>query len=95
MTEVLDVADSSPATCRRSTSSTAATSSSSEGEFVGIIGPNGAGKSTLLKAVLGLCSVRAGTIRLDGREITGHQGPQAGRARRRLRAPDRATSSRR
>jgi branched-chain amino acid transport system ATP-binding protein len=42
-----------------------------EGEFIGIIGPNGAGKSTLLKAVLGLCSVRGGSIRLDGQEITG------------------------
>jgi branched-chain amino acid transport system ATP-binding protein len=42
-----------------------------EGEFVGIIGPNGAGKSTLLKAVLGLCSVRAGEILLNGAEITG------------------------
>jgi branched-chain amino acid transport system ATP-binding protein len=41
------------------------------GEFVGIIGPNGAGKSTLLKAMLGMVSVRSGTIRLHGHEITG------------------------
>ena len=41
------------------------------GEFVGIIGPNGAGKSTLLKAVLGLVSVREGTVRLHGTDITG------------------------
>ena len=41
------------------------------GEFVGIIGPNGAGKSTFLKAVLGLVSVRSGSIRLRGEEITG------------------------
>ena len=41
------------------------------GEFVGIIGPNGAGKSTLLKAMLGMVSVRSGTIRLNGADITG------------------------
>ncbi len=42
-----------------------------EGEFVGIIGPNGAGKSTLLKAILSQCQVRAGTVRLGERDITG------------------------
>jgi branched-chain amino acid transport system ATP-binding protein len=42
-----------------------------EREFVGIIGPNGAGKSTLLKAVLGLCTVRSGSITLDRNDITG------------------------
>jgi branched-chain amino acid transport system ATP-binding protein len=41
------------------------------GEFVGIIGPNGAGKSTLMKAVLGLVTVRSGSVRLDGDDITG------------------------
>ena len=41
------------------------------GEFVGIIGPNGAGKSTLMKAVLGLVSIRSGSVRLDGADITG------------------------
>jgi branched-chain amino acid transport system ATP-binding protein len=41
------------------------------GEFVGIIGPNGAGKSTLLKAVLGLVTIRSGTVLLHGEEITG------------------------
>ncbi len=41
------------------------------GEFVGIIGPNGAGKSTFLKAVLGQCTVRSGTVRLRGDDITG------------------------
>ena len=41
------------------------------GEFVGIIGPNGAGKSTLLKAVLGHVTVRSGTVRLRGDDITG------------------------
>lgn len=41
-----------------------------EGDFIGIIGPNGAGKSTFLKAVLGLCHVRSGTVRLRGEDIT-------------------------
>ena len=36
------------------------------GEFIGIIGPNGAGKSTMLKAVLGQCTVRSGTVTLEG-----------------------------
>ena len=43
------------------------------GEFVGIIGPNGAGKSTILKTVLGQCSVRAGSIRFQGENLTGHK----------------------
>jgi branched-chain amino acid transport system ATP-binding protein len=47
-----------------------------EGDFVGIIGPNGAGKSTFLKAVLGLCSVRSGTIELRGEDITGKKAHQ-------------------
>jgi branched-chain amino acid transport system ATP-binding protein len=41
------------------------------GEFVGIIGPNGAGKSTLMKAVLGLVTIRSGSVKLDGQDITG------------------------
>ncbi|MBU6499408.1 MAG: ABC transporter ATP-binding protein [Rhodospirillales bacterium] len=40
------------------------------GELVAIIGPNGAGKSTLLKAIAGLLRLNAGTILLDGTEIT-------------------------
>ncbi len=47
-----------------------------DGDFVGIIGPNGAGKSTFLKAVLGLCSVRGGTIELRGEDITGKKAHQ-------------------
>src|SRR5438552_2680329 len=35
-------------------------------EIVAVIGPNGAGKSTLLKAVYGLVTLRAGTVKLDG-----------------------------
>lgn len=41
------------------------------GEIVTLIGPNGAGKSTLVKAVAGFVDVDSGSIRLDGRDITG------------------------
>jgi len=40
------------------------------GEVVTIIGANGAGKSTLLKGIVGLEPVHAGTISLDGQDIT-------------------------
>jgi branched-chain amino acid transport system ATP-binding protein len=40
------------------------------GAITTVIGPNGAGKSTLFKTIFGLLPVRAGTIALDGRDIT-------------------------
>lgn len=40
------------------------------GSVVALIGANGAGKTTLLRAVSGLLPVRAGTIRLAGRDVT-------------------------
>jgi len=43
-----------------------------KGEIVGIIGPNGAGKSTLLKAIAGLLRPKAGSITLDGQDVTRH-----------------------
>lgn len=39
-------------------------------EVVCIIGPNGAGKSTLLKCIFGLVKARAGTVTLDGKDLT-------------------------
>jgi branched-chain amino acid transport system ATP-binding protein len=39
-----------------------------------ILGPNGAGKSTLAKAVVGLLTIREGTVSLNGEDITG-MGP--------------------
>ncbi|MGZ8695291.1 MAG: ABC transporter ATP-binding protein [Gaiellaceae bacterium] len=41
-----------------------------EGEFLGIIGPNGAGKTSLFNLLSGLYRPTAGTIELDGRDIT-------------------------
>ena len=39
-------------------------------EFVVFVGPSGCGKSTLLRLIAGLEEVTAGTIELDGRDIT-------------------------
>lgn len=45
------------------------------GEVVGLIGPNGAGKTTLLNTVAGLLAPAAGTVTLDGGDVTG-QSPE-------------------
>jgi len=42
-----------------------------KGEVVALIGSNGAGKTTTLRTISGLMHPQAGTIRFDGREITG------------------------
>jgi branched-chain amino acid transport system ATP-binding protein len=41
------------------------------GEVAALMGRNGAGKSTTLKAIMGLLSPRAGSVRFAGREIAG------------------------
>ncbi|MBL4825801.1 MAG: ABC transporter ATP-binding protein [SAR324 cluster bacterium] len=42
-----------------------------KGEIAVVVGPNGAGKSTAMKALLGMLNLRGGTVKLDGRDITG------------------------
>lgn len=46
------------------------------GEIVCLIGSNGAGKTTLLKTVSGLVTPTAGTVHMDGADLTG-AGPEA------------------
>ncbi|HKM15486.1 MAG TPA: LPS export ABC transporter ATP-binding protein [Marinospirillum sp.] len=50
-----------------------------QGEIVGLLGPNGAGKTTSFYMVVGLVKADAGSIFLDGQDIT--QLPMHGRAR--------------
>ena len=49
-----------------------------EGEVLGILGPTGAGKTTTLRCIAGLHRPDAGTIRLDGIDVTGvpYQGSE-------------------
>jgi branched-chain amino acid transport system ATP-binding protein len=42
-----------------------------EGEVLFVTGPNGAGKSTLLNAIAGVVASAAGTITIDGADVTG------------------------
>lgn len=48
-----------------------------KGEFISIIGPSGCGKTTLLRLIAGLDRPEAGTITLEGKEITAPD-PQRG-----------------
>jgi branched-chain amino acid transport system ATP-binding protein len=41
-----------------------------EGERVGLIGPNGAGKTTLFNCLLGTLRCDAGSVELDGQDVT-------------------------
>ncbi|HSP65783.1 MAG TPA: ABC transporter ATP-binding protein [Candidatus Deferrimicrobium sp.] len=41
------------------------------GAITAIVGPNGAGKSTLLKAIAGVIRPKAGTVAVEGTDVTG------------------------
>ena len=41
-----------------------------KGEFVSLLGPSGCGKTTTLQMIAGFTEVSAGTIELDGKNIT-------------------------
>jgi oligopeptide/dipeptide ABC transporter ATP-binding protein len=53
-----------------------------QGEVLGIVGESGCGKSTLGRTILGIQRETAGTIRLDGRVVSGLAPREARRARR-------------
>ena len=40
------------------------------GEIVGLLGPNGAGKTTCFYMIMGLIGADAGTIEIDGADVT-------------------------
>jgi branched-chain amino acid transport system ATP-binding protein len=42
-----------------------------EGTVLGVIGPNGAGKSTLINLITGHLKPTAGSVKIDGRDLTG------------------------
>jgi branched-chain amino acid transport system ATP-binding protein len=49
------------------------------GEAVALVGANAAGKTTLLRAISGIVPVRAGSIRLEGRELAGRPSHEIAR----------------
>ena len=51
----------------------------SSGEIVGLLGPNGAGKTTSFYMIVGLVQMDAGSISLDGRDLS--RAPMHARAR--------------
>lgn len=50
------------------------------GEILGLIGPNGSGKSTVLKLIMGIERRNAGSVRLDGEDISGWPSHRIARA---------------
>ncbi|MGA2129200.1 MAG: ABC transporter ATP-binding protein, partial [Xanthobacteraceae bacterium] len=50
------------------------------GEVVTLLGRNGAGKTTTLKSIMGMVGRRAGSVRLEGRELIARTSDQIARA---------------
>ncbi len=48
-----------------------------EGEILGLIGPNGAGKTTLFSVVAGSIPATKGTVRLEGKPVSGQAAHRA------------------
>src|SRR2546430_4434103 len=51
------------------------------GEAVALIGRNGAGKTTTISAIAGFLRPRQGTVRINGRDLTGAPAHPVARAR--------------
>jgi branched-chain amino acid transport system ATP-binding protein len=49
-------------------------------EIVGLIGPNGSGKTTLVNVISGALKPAAGSVHIDGKEVTGFAPHQVARA---------------
>jgi branched-chain amino acid transport system ATP-binding protein len=50
-----------------------------EGEIFGIIGPNGAGKTTLFNVIAGYLDPSAGSVTLQGNDVSGHSSDEIAR----------------
>lgn len=53
-----------------------------KGEVFSVVGPSGCGKSVTLKIIMGLLRPDAGSVKVDGREITGYSEAQLAEVRR-------------
>ncbi|SFO73440.1 branched-chain amino acid transport system ATP-binding protein [Geodermatophilus dictyosporus] len=51
-----------------------------DGRVLGLLGRNGVGKTTLVNTLMGLVRASAGTVRLDGRDLTGRRPDVVARA---------------
>jgi len=50
-----------------------------QGRIIGLIGPNGSGKTTLFNSIVGYHPIDKGSIRFEGREISGIRVPEIAR----------------